>query len=269
MKTQYIIDSHAHTGYWPNLAECEDTLLKSNKKHNISFCLFSFDGTEFLDENDKRSRLVSQVIGFSKAYDFVTKNSYEYGMLCWIRPHTENNIKEVENFISNHRKSIYGLKFHPWCSRLKINSQELIPYFKLAEKFDLPILVHTATDKFSRIKYLEQVCTEWPHINFIAAHGVLQSDHKSCVRAMLKCLNLFCDTAWMQMADIDAFVKNKLMDRIMFGTDNPIDGARTLDEKIYTEYFKNKIGLPEEDYNKLMYKNAVRIYNISEKYLKK
>lgn len=268
MKTKFIIDAHAHTGYWPNLKECEDDLVISDKKHNINFCLFSFDGSEFNENTDHRVRLVMQIIGFEKAYDFISRYPNKFGMLCWIRPHTENNIKEVENFIVNHRSSVYGLKIHPFASQLKINDPIFIPYFKLAEKYSLPILVHTATDKYSKVKYLAEVCKAWPHLNFIAAHGELYSNHKSCMKAMLECSNLYIDTAWFDISGINVFINNGLSDRIIFGTDNPIDGVKTLDNKLYLNYFSNSISMSQQDFDKIMYKNAIKVYQINPKILK-
>jgi predicted TIM-barrel fold metal-dependent hydrolase len=268
MKISYLIDAHAHTGYWPNLNDCEKCLVNSDKKHNINFCIFSFDGSEFIGESEKRNRLVTQIIGFTKAYDFQIKNSKNFGMLCWIRPHTENNYKEVENFIASHRDSIYGLKFHPWASQMKVNDPKLIPYFRIAEKFGLPICVHTAVDKYSKICYLEEVAKAWPHLTFVAAHAVLMSNHKTAIKAMLDCPNIFVDTAWLNMEDLKMFKEKGLLDRVLFGTDNPIDGEGTLDKDIYQDYFNNKINLNDEEYANVMYKNAMRVYNIKEDVLK-
>lgn len=269
MKNQIIIDAHEHVGYIPNLMECQQVLLRSNKTNKITFSLFSFDGSEFQANNDRRTRLVNQIIGFNIAYEFSSKHPDNFGMLCWIRPHTESNLKEVEAFIEGHKNFIYGLKFHPFASQLRITDQKLIPYLRLAEKYNLPVLVHTAVDKYSKIKYLQQVCKQWPHLNFIAAHAELYSDHQTCIKAMKECLNLYCDTAWVEMNDLLAFKKEHLLDRVIFGTDNPIDGEGTLKKDIYKKYFKNEIQLDENEYNDLMYKNAVRVYQIPKNKLKK
>lgn len=267
MKKTYFIDAHAHTGYFPNLATCEKNILTSIEKFKIDFTLFSFDGSEFNDNENSRKRLVQQIIGFEKAYSFMAKNPYKFGMLCWIRPNTENNFVEVDNFIANHRKSIYGIKVHPYCSKLKIDDSKFIPYFKIAEKYHLPICVHTAIDKYSQTKYLIKVAKIWPQLNFIAAHGELMSNHKIMLKALKECKNIYLDTAWMDMSFITILKNNGFIDRVIFGTDNPINGIDTLNDKIYKNYFNNSIDLPIEDYEKLMWKNALKVYNINPKYL--
>ena len=269
MKSKYIIDTHTHLGYLSSLKECENNLLKSTKAHKINFSLVSFISYEYQDKDDKRTRIVQQLIGFNNCSNFVRKNYNNFGMLCWIRPHSESNIREVENFILNNRDIVYGLKFHPFCSRLKITDKLLVPYFKIAEKFKLPILVHTATDKYSKIKYLADVCKDWPHLNFIAAHAELLSNHKDCLKYMKMYPNLFCDTAWVDIKTTDIFIKNGLVDKIFFGTDNPIDGEKTLDNPLYQSYFDNDKSFSQDDYEKIMYKNALKIYNIDVNTFKK
>lgn len=268
MKSKFIIDTHAHLGYWQTLKECENNLVKSMKTHKVNFCLISFASFEF-DNDDSRTRLVQQLIGFNKTAELVRKYPNNFGMLCWIRPHTENNILEVENFIINNKDIIYGLKIHPFGSRLKVNDPLFIPYFKLAEKYNLPILVHTASDKYSKIKYLAEVCKKWPHLNFIAAHAELLSNHKECLKDMLLYPNLFCDTAWVDITITNEFIKNGLADKIIFGTDNPIDGEKTLYNKTYLDYFSNSIDLDQDQYEKIMFKNALKVYNINPKTFKK
>ena len=53
----------------------------------------------------------------------------------------------------------------------------------------------------------------------------------------------------------------------MFGTDNPIDGYETLNNPIYQSYFNNDIKLKKKEYDNLMYKLAMKIYNIKKEEL--
>lgn len=261
-----IIDSHAHTGYWPTLKACETNLIKSVRNFNIDYTLFSFDGIEFVDQNSSRTRLTNQVIGFNNAYKFYEQNPKKFGILLWIRPHTEKNYQEVELFINNHLDAIKGIKIQPRNSRLKVDDPLIVPYLKLAEKYNYPVLVHTAEDDdYSSLDNLKKVAKSWPHLLFIAAHAGNRTDHKKCIKIMKECPNILADTAWVEMQDIKLFKEANLMDRIMFGTDNPIKGADHLKRQIYQDYFNNVINLEKEDYEKLMYKNAIRVYNLKLK----
>ena len=153
-----IIDAHTHILLNKGIEESKEMILYSMKKYNVNYSLISMDGTEY---NDKEHiyDLVSSVKGTKIALDFAKNNMDSIGILIWIRPHKEKDapIEELEKLIINNRNLIHGLKFHPYCSRLKVTSKLLIPYFKLARKYNLPILVHTANDKYSSIYYLRKV----------------------------------------------------------------------------------------------------------------
>ncbi len=267
IQPKYIIDSHSHYGFWPTLKKCENNLITSINEHNISFSLISFDGTEF-KENSNFSKIVSTIEGCKKLLNLIKKYPNTFGMLIWIRPFSEKNVAEIEYFIKNHKEKIYGLKFHPYLSHLRISDKKVTSFFDIATKFNLPILVHTANDKYSQLKYLIRVCKKYPSINFIAAHCVLETDHKEILIALKENPNLYCDTAWVDIHFIKILKENNLMDRVIFGTDNPIDGVNTLNEKIYENYFKNSINLSSNDINNLMYKNATRIYHVPLNVLK-
>ena len=266
MKNNFIIDTHAHIGYWPTLTLTKLNLLKSINKYHISYTLISFDGTEFKEDNISK-KFTEQIEGSKKLLSFIKRHKHT-GMLVWVRPHTENNYEEVDEFIKENIDYIHGIKFHPFCSRMKITNKKFIPYLDIARKYNLPILVHTAGDKFSQIKYLKEVALKNPDIIFVAAHMELETDHMHAIEVMVECKNIYADTAWVNMRTLRKLKKLNLMDRVMFGTDNPIDGEDTLNNPIYQDYFKNYIKLNRSDYNKVMYQNAMNIYKINEKDLK-
>lgn len=261
MHSKYIIDTHTHIGYWPTLTKTINNLVKDNLNHNISFALVSFDGSEFKENN--QSKLINQIEGSKKTLNFINKH-HGYGELIWVRPNKERNFKEIDEFINKNRTKIYGIKFHPACSHLKVTNNKLIPYFKICEKYDLPFVCHTALDEYSSIIYLQKVAIKYPNIKFIAAHMELLSDHKFTIERMKETLNLYCDTAWVDPSITKIIIKNKLIDRFIFGTDDPIDGVCTLDNPIYVNYMNNKMRISKKNFEKIMYKNAMYIFKIKE-----
>ena len=267
MKIKYIIDAHTHIGFWPTLRKTETNLVSSSKNNGISYSLFSFDGSEFKDSNTF-FRDVKVMDALKKSLSFIKRTPKGFGMLIWIRPNKEHNLKELENFIIAHRSIIHGIKFHPALSHLKITSKKVLPYILLAQKYNLPVLVHTALDKYSSIFYLEDIASEFKDVNFVAAHMELKSDHTFTIAAMKKYSNIYCDTAWVDSSIIKLLRKEHLIDRVMFGTDNPIDGEETLDNPIYQAYLKNKMKCNKKEYQMLMYKNAQKIYNVPDSELK-
>ncbi len=266
--SQYIIDAHAHYGYWPTLKEAEKALLISTEKNRIDFTLLSFDGSEFKDSSPSK-RFTPQIESSKKALALANKYPSHFGILLWFRPYFEKNIGDLQAFYLKNREKIYGLKFHPYSSRLKITDKKVRPYLDMAREYKLPVLVHTAVDEYSDIKYLVEVAKEYPDVKFIAAHCVLLSDHYEMIDILKENPNIYCDTAWVDMEFIKVLDKNGLINRVMFGTDNPIDGIETLSNPLYQDYFNNKIKLGYYKYAKLMYKNALKIYGIDYSILKK
>ena len=258
-KDNYIIDTHTHIGYWPNLTKTQNDLLTSNRNFNINYSLVSFDGTEFKEH--KRGRILNQILASKKCLKFVKENKH-LGMLIWVRPHLEKNIEEVDSFISKHLEYIHGIKFHPRCSRLRITDPRFLPYLELARKYKLPILVHTANDTYSKIKYLEKIAKQNPDVIFIAAHLELGTNNVDAINLLATCDNVYGDTAWVNMESLLLAKKLNVINKIMFGTDNPIDGYDTLNNEIYQNYFNNKIKLTKKDYQNIMYKTALKVYKI-------
>ena len=262
-KSKYIIDAHTHLGYWPTLNTSLNTLLTSMKNHNIDFSIVSFDGSEFKEPN-RFNKLIPQLSASKKLLSIVKENK-SLLPLIWIRPHTEKNSQELETFLEKHRDFFYGLKFHPYTSRLRISDPRLAPYLNIARKFNYPILVHTALDEYANINELATLAKNNHDINFIAAHLELGSNNKYALSKLKEVSNLYGDTAWVNMESLREAKKLNIINKIMFGSDSPIDGKDTLNHKFYKGYFSNKIGLRKDDYDKLMYKNALKIYSIDEK----
>lgn len=262
-----IIDAHTHIGYWHNsILAIKRDLLKSMRDNNIDIALFSMDSTEFFENKDSNPITISlsQIEISNIALSFAKRHS-NLRLLIWLKPyhqHSDKDLKEMDEFIIKNRKYIYGLKFHPFLSHTKISSKYATKYFSLARKHNLPICVHTAKDKYSDIKYLVSAAKKNKDINFIAAHLQLCSNNKDGIKALKEVDNIYGDTAWVNISITNELINLGLEDKIMFGTDNPIDGLFTYKKDIYQDYFNNKMNFDKDSYNKLMFLNAIRIYKL-------
>jgi len=263
-KSDFVIDTHAHFFDNENLIETRKILKDSARAHNISFTLVSFAVSERTEDGKAKHSFRSSLNFLLK----MCKTYNDFGMLIWIKPRKSQSTIQLEKFIIKNRKYIYGLKIHPYYSQIKMDDKRIIPFIKLAEKLDLPILVHTATDEYSRVKILAKVAKKYKKVKFIAAHLELETSHEEALNYIKDIPNLYGDTAWVSIKTIVRAKELKILDKIMFGTDNPIDGINTLDNDIYSKYYENMIHLNKENISKIMYKNAMNIYKISEEKLK-
>ncbi len=259
-----IVDAHAHIASWESERECVSNLRRSMRKYGIAYSLVSdCDCSEYKDgENGRNIDALSAIEGAKRVLRLVKKEPNRFGCALWINPHFEKVSEELVSYIEKNRPYIFALKFHPYESRLKISDKRLLPYLDLARRFSLPILVHTASDRYSDIKMLCALACENPDIRFVAAHLQLLSDNQKAIECLKKAPNLYADTAWVPLSSAKKTLLEVGENRIMFGTDNPIDGLDTLANPMYREYYQNRLHLKKRLYRNLMVDNAISFYKL-------
>lgn len=142
----------------------------------------------------------------------------------------------------------------------------------MMEKYHLPMVSHTGGCEEASPKYVYNMAKKYPGVNFIMAHMGLGTDNKEAVDLMAKADNLYADTTWVPVSTTVEVIRRYGSKRVMFGSDSPIDGVDTYDcnkngePSLYREYFNGieKI-IGHRAYEDLMYKNAIRIFNIDKK----
>ena len=82
------------------------------------------------------------------------------------------------------------------------------------------------------------------------------------IERMKETPNLYGDTTWVPLDNVLRAVEAVGSERILFGTDNPMDGKETL--RYSKKYFVDlKDEVSEEDYENIMHKNAERLFGIN------
>lgn len=260
-----IIDCHTHIASWPSIRTSRRNILLSMKEYNISYSLVSdCDCSEFPSLEDRYPvRQISQIQGLKECLSFAKRYPDKIGVLVWLNPHKEKLTEEFKALIEKNLKYIHGFKFHPYESRMKITNKRLIPYLEYIKKLDMPLLVHTAKDEYSSIAELGKIAKKYPSVNFIAAHYELCTDDKRQAFNILKSNpNIYVDTAWVKANDVKKILRSISINKVCFGTDNPIDGRHTLDNEMHQEYFENTAHFTKEELEHIFYKNAKILYKI-------
>lgn len=260
-----IIDAHVHIGDVVKFNMSKEMVLKSMEKYNIDFSLFSnIEGVEYDCEQveiDKEFQKSQKEIN-EVAISFARENPDKLGVLLWTKPTTEGVNKDFEDLIINNRDVVYGIKVHPFHSKIAFDNPKVEEYIKLAEKYDLPVLTHTAKDDESHVDRVYNMALKYPNVTFVMGHMGLESDNKRAMELMNKLPNLYGDTAWVRPENIIGLVQKYGADKIIFGSDNPIDGLETYAHKEFYDIYFNKLkdAIGEEEYNKIMYKNPMKVY---------
>ena len=259
-----IIDSHAHIGQILNFNMKEEDILYSMNKYNISFSLVSNGESVEYDHSQillPEEQTISQIKSAKRAVEFAKAYPKKIGALIWIKPITERCNSEFISYVKENRKYIYGFKIHTYHSKISANDIRLEKYYSLAEELDLPVVIHSDINKEGNPLNIYNAAKRHKKINFVIVHMGLGTDHKDSFKYISKLDNLYGDTTWVPYTDIIEAVKVCGSEKILFGTDNPVDGKDTL--KAYQPIFSNlKNILKNEDYENIMYKNAKRIFKL-------
>jgi len=151
-----------------------------------------------------------------------------------------------------------GIKLHPDFQHFNIDDKKMYPVYDILRSEKLPILFHTGdlNSPCSSPKRLAKVLEDFPEIIAIGAHlgGRDQWDE---AKEYLYGKDVYLDTSSchrrLSYNEIRDIIRMHDIDKIMFGTDYPIETY----EFCLDSFFK--IGLTDEENEKILYKNANRL----------
>lgn len=268
-----MIDTHVHiggeeAGFHMN----EEMVLHSMEKYNIDISIVSNgDSVEYGENFIKllEEMQISQEETLARVIKFCRENPGRIYGGFWCKPHHEVLTDDIDKMIEDNRDVIVALKVHPTLSNLSFTDEKMHPYLKLAQKYHLPVIVHTANDEVASPMRVYEMACRYPGLTFIMAHMGLGTDNKLAVDLMDKASNLYADTTWVPVETTLEVIRRYGSERVMFGSDNPIDGLDTYscnpwgEPNIYRQYFGSlKEMISVKDYENLMDKTARRLFRI-------
>lgn len=249
-----------------------EQIIYSMDKYGVDFSLFS--DIEAV-ENDHQGNPVPpsfqkpQNTVLRESIDQVKKYLDKLGILIWMKYRQEVPDSEFIELIDNNRELIYGIKLHPFHSRIAPDNERLNPIYDIARRYNFPIVSHTGGCEEARSIHLYNAAKANPDLNFVMVHMDLGTDNSEALDLLGKLPNLYGDTTWVPVSTTLEAVKRWGSEKMLFGTDNPIDGKDTLlfnmagQRSLYQEYFNEfKEMVSQDDYDNIMYKNAVKLFNI-------
>lgn len=268
-----IIDTHAHIGKMIGFNLRENDLFYSIEKYGIDYSLISnLESAEFSHNGIKIPKILqkSQKKSLLKALNTAKKLPDKIGVLPWIKIYGETISDDFKEIIYKNRELIYGFKIHPFHSKTAPDDKKLEPLYSLAKELNLPVVSHTGGCEQARSIHLYNAAKSHPEINFVMVHMDLGTDNKEALDLLGKLPNLYGDTTWVPVKTTVEAIKRYGSEKMMFGSDNPIDGKDTFlqnktgDRSLYQQYFNElKDMISESDYENLMYKNAVKLFKIN------
>ena len=267
-----LIDSHVHIGTFygitTSIMPCE-MVMQSMEKYGIDYSLVSnASGCEFdstlkplgIERKKSQAEINYDAIAFAKS------NPGRIGVLLWGKPFTETADEIFEKMIVENRGVVLGIKLHPFHSQLHFDDTRIDSYCQMARNYHLPILVHCANDRTCEPSVIAKMAEKYPDVIFIMAHLGLGTDHQEAISLISTYPNLYGDTAWVPWEDVKKAIDTCGSEKILFGTDNPINGLDTYDdEDIYNHYFKElRDTLSQDQWDNFTHKNFVSIFQPQE-----
>ena len=260
-----IIDSHLHLGSIAKFHMPKEILMESLEKYHIDFGIVSnIEGCEFdhlgifIQKEAQISQMEVNRRTLSLLKDYPNKLRGQF----WIKPHTEGFSEEVEEFLTENKDYFVGLKMHPFHSNLKITDERCRGYLRFANEHHMSVAVHTAGDENSNPYHVYCAAQQYPNIKFIMVHMGLGTDHDEAIEYIQKLDNLYGDTTWVNAEKVIEAIRKCGSHKIIFGTDNPIDGLDTY--RKYNEILeKGKEVLSKIEYENLLFLNAQRVFGLT------
>ena len=261
-----IIDEHVHIGELGRFDMRPSYVIESMERYGISYSLVSSGlGVEFDEKHQPlpENWEYTQYSGNLLTVEFARQYDGKIGVLPWCKPHTEGFNDEFEKLLREGGQYIKGLKIHPFYSMLPMTAPAIEPYLSYAAEKELPVLIHTACDEFSQPKFVYEASKAHPNVNFIMAHVGLGTDNNEAIELIGSLPNLYGDTAWVKPESGLKLMKKYGAHKLLFGTDNPIDGVDTYAHPFYHTYFNEfREWVSSDDYELLMHGNTERLYHL-------
>jgi len=198
-----------------------------------------------------------------------------------INPHTLNkrSLAKTEELIKG-GKNIVGMKIYAGYYHVDINDAVYTPVYKLAEKLDLTVVIHTGETYSDRglLKYahplrVDDLAVAHQDMRIVACHMGVPWVFDACEVAA-KNSNVHIDLSGMLVGNAGYIRKQTInpliMDRykqalaflgnynkVLFGTDWPLAPMGA-----YIDFCKRLI--PLESHDKVFYQNAIRVYKLDD-----
>ncbi len=137
----------------------------------------------------------------------------------------------------------HGLKLAPIVHGVPLNDPRHHEFLKVARKFQHPVYMHCLPRSGFDIEAFRDLALNFPDVSIILGHGGVNTADFYAVDRICEIPNTFFETSGPFYSVVTYAAKKLGLDRILFGTEHPLQAARVEVEKI------RATGLPLEQLN--------------------
>lgn len=140
--------------------------------------------------------------------------------ILWLTP-TMLKKRYALPYMLHNKVNWKGVKMHweahpEWTHNPKLVEKAL----DVARRLGCPVLLHTGEDKYCHAGFYIGLIKKYADLTFVLAHGRPVDE---AIEVLKQCPNSFVDTAFMPMSDLSKIIAKGLSNRVIFGTDAPIN----------------------------------------------
>lgn len=265
----YIFDSHVHI-FPQKIAEkasvnigkfydipmefngSVDSLLEIAEKAGINKCLVHSVAT-----TEAQVEIINNFIAES-----VKAHSELFVGFCSLHPSMSKEKIEAEIDRAS-SLGLLGIKLHPDFQLFHIDDRKAYDIYEVAEDRHIPILFHTGDYRYqwSSPERLARALRDFPKLTAIGAHFGGWSEWDNGVKYLTDNENVFVDTSssfyLISPEKAKEYISAFGADRVLFGSDYPMWNVADDIE------FMKKLDLPQDDFEKIMFKNACKLLNVT------
>ena len=265
------IDSHVHISIFENnainLKAAFSALLKDMEANQVDFAII-------IPDNIENS---SNIADLEKARELI-KNSNKFFLLAspLIIERGSSEIEKYKKLIQD--GVVKGIKLFPGHDPYYPTDKRCLPYYKLCQSLDCPVLFHTGANsddinclKWNDPKYIVEIAKKYPRLKIGIAH-YFWPKLEYCYEITKNIPNIYFDIS--AMADDEVIeksggikkMKNVLKKTINNRSDNVILGSDWPMCKIKDHIdIVNSLNLESDVKNKIFYKNSINLYKLAIK----
>jgi|YelNatPaOPRAMG01_1025707.scaffolds.fasta_scaffold03574_10 predicted TIM-barrel fold metal-dependent hydrolase len=252
MKT-VIIDTHFHLGPCRvfGLNVTEEQVIKNLTDVGITAMILQpFPGAYPQPPNHLHSRIAE----LSRKYE-----GQIFGMVS-INPHVlepDEWKREARKWIKDY--GFVGIKVHTAGHAVNLGTKDAEMMFELANELEVPVMVHTGLGiPFASPTAVAPLAEKFPDVKIVLAHAGFIFHAGEALFVASKYKNVYLETSWCMAEDIEMFIKTLGGDKVMFGTDLPLNTLIELEKA-------RRINVSNEEREKFLYKTAEKVFKLKIK----
>lgn len=204
-------------------------------------------------------RCYAESLDNESVHDAITSHPDRFIGLYTVNPWFDNAPEELDYALAN--KGFRGLYMHPLRHGYMLGEFQLYyPLLDVCRKHNAVVWCYSAAEVFSNPVFFNTIAQDYPDVNIIMGRMGLQYDNASAVAIAKKYPNIYLETSGSMDFNAHRAIKTAGPDKVLFGTGTPDVGYFDLELIKVRNAAKN---FPDGE-DKVLYKNAVRIFNLKE-----